>query len=457
MRAIDQERTEALEELQVIMMESERTPAGSKPHEKYTTILWNKKPTLFVARTIIFFIFFIQGILQAYQNAIILDLQERGATYDDQAFFSLTLYPFIVKIVQAPFIDTYYVKWLGKCKTYIISSFLVITVVLFFLAPYGDEIIQPKNVKPLTFLWMGVNVICIFSQIAGEMWIVKIFSEAEKGKGTIMFDIGMKVGAFVGYNLFIPLNSPKFLNKYFFTSSPISEPLVSHAQLLIFIGIVCLGSALYILGFVAESIPEETERPSLMRVLKTVPKFFTTKAIFTFLLVIGAGRLLRYMFMETLLLKLLDSGVKKTTLVNIDTLTFPVYIGASIYMMRYIHKGNVMKTFWIINLILCAVLMCRFLIYIDLANNHSYYRSIFLLVLVSLADKFIIIDICVLGFVNFITPESIGSTFITFVMCWNNAFNVIPTSIGLKLVNNKLIRVDYLILFSIILRSEWTI
>jgi len=61
-------------------------------------------------------------------------------------------------------------------------------------------------------------------------------------------------------------------------------------------------------------------------------------------------------------------------------------------------------------------------------------------------------DILVLGFVNFMTPESIGSTFITFVMCWNNGVQTVPTSVGLRLVHISPIPVDYVILTGIILQ-----
>ena len=191
MRAVDQQRTESLQDFEVQLMEREQNVAGGEKSEKFTSILLNRKPGVGEARTIILLIFIIQGMVQSYQNAIILDLQERGASYDDQAFFMLSQYPYIFKIIQAPFIDTYYIKWFGKCKTYIVSIFLLFSILLFWLAPHQDGFIQPSNIKILTFIWMGINIVIILSQIAGEMWIVKIFSDAHKGSGTILVDIGM--------------------------------------------------------------------------------------------------------------------------------------------------------------------------------------------------------------------------------------------------------------------------
>ena len=97
-----------------------------------------------------------------------------------------------------------------------------------------------------------VNCFTVFLQIAAEMWVVKMFSEDEKAKGSVMLIVGMNMGIFTMYNVFVPLNSVAWLNKYIFTSNPRTEPLITHSGIVSFIAVVSLSIGLYVLLFVAE-------------------------------------------------------------------------------------------------------------------------------------------------------------------------------------------------------------
>ena len=62
------------------------------------------------------------------------------------------LYPYLIKIVFAPFIDIYFNRKIGKCRTWILIS----TVLLFFyelyVASHGDSFINPANLNLLIFV-----------------------------------------------------------------------------------------------------------------------------------------------------------------------------------------------------------------------------------------------------------------------------------------------------------------
>lgn len=52
--------------------------------------------------------------------------------------------------------------------------------------------------------------------IAADAWIVTLLSNENKYKGSAARYVGMILGKFFSYNLFIPLSSTKFDNKYIF-------------------------------------------------------------------------------------------------------------------------------------------------------------------------------------------------------------------------------------------------
>ena len=210
----------------------------------------------------------------------------------------------------APFIDIYYFKSIGKCKTWILGSSTAIIIFLFFVSHIGDKFINPSNMNSLIMVWFTVNSMIVFLQIAGEMWIVKIFSEEEKAKGSVVFDIGLSIGGFLFYNIFVPLNSVDWLNQNFFKSNPRTVPLVSHRMAILTIMGVVFVNSLVVLVFIAEKKSHVREtKPTLGSLIKLVPKFFTHTNMRNYMIFLFLNRCFSAMINESLTLKLLDNGI----------------------------------------------------------------------------------------------------------------------------------------------------
>jgi MFS transporter, PAT family, solute carrier family 33 (acetyl-CoA transportor), member 1 len=391
---------------------------------RYTTMFWNQKPSTMAAIGVIGTIFILVGMSQGYLNALILELQEKGATYSDQALFSLTLYPYLFKIVFAPFIDSYFFTSVGKCKTYIVGSCVVQAVCFGILAPSSHELITPKGIPTLVLIWVLINCVVVFLQISGEMWIIKIFEGGDhKSRGSLLLEVGMPIGMFITYNIFVPLNSAGWL---------------SHGTMLYFMMLSVLAYAAWILLFVAEkSIETEdaNKRPTLLTLIKVIPKFFIHDNMRKLLLFVAATRVLRFMFAETILLAYINNGLSKSAIVNIDTLTFPVLLGSSFIVAKYMKQGS-LAFFYTALIIYGQVLtLLNYLILTDMRSNHSLGRTKVFLFILNFLDKLVIPTTFLVGYVNTVTPEEIGSTFITFLMCWFNICANMPNSLGLKLVH----------------------
>lgn len=403
---------------------------------KYTDILLNMPPSLVGARVIILLVFFVIGSICSYQGAIILELQEKKATFRDQALFTISSYPFIFKVIFAPLVDLFYFEKVGKCKTWIIGSSSVLALVLIIVAPWAETFIDPHKVGGLTALWFCINLVTVFLTISAEMFIVKIFEEDDKSKGSMLLDLGWSIGGFFSYNLFVPLNSVTWLNNHVFQASPVSKPIISHKAMVFGLASTALIYAVAVLIFVGEKKTELNHpRLSLVALLNKVGKFFTQPTMRNFLGYIALMRIFRYLLTDTLMLKIINGGVAKTTIVNIDTVTFPLYIVVSVCFMRLMSKGKVMKLYSSMLLYAMAVLVVALMVLNDLETHHNSSRTSVFLVLISIMNKFSVDGPFLMGFINLITPHDIGSTFITFMMCWQNLTQIVPSSIGLEIVH----------------------
>ena len=421
--------------------------------EQFTDMLLNRPPTQDQAKVLMFLLFFMIGMIQWYQGAIVLDLQEKGATYKDQSFFSFAIYPYLFKIIFAPLIDLYYFEKIGKCKSYIVSSGLLMGVCFLLMAPRTESLVHPNSLYQLTGICFLLNFMAVFFQIAGEMWVVKIFHENEKSKGGMLYEVGTSVGGFLTYNVFVPLSSLKWLNENIFKSSPLTSPILTHKSMMYFMGSILLVFALLVLLLVGERKIESSSNPMTVgRLFRSIPKYFTNPHLRSLLIVIAATRAFSSMIAESMALKFLDNGIKKATLVNIDTVTYPIYLIGSCFIVRLIVKGKLMKYFNWMMLYATVIALGRFCVLLYLMTSKNIDSTIRLIFAGSLIQNLCFPFVFLMGFINIITPESVGSTFITFFMCWCNLTSSVPATIGLRLVDSQWVNYNALVVGCLLLQ-----
>ena len=75
---------------------------------------------------VLFFLYILQGIPLGLASSVPLVLQERGVAYKDQAVFSFASYPFSMKILWAPIVDSIFIKKFGRRKSWLIPTQLLI-------------------------------------------------------------------------------------------------------------------------------------------------------------------------------------------------------------------------------------------------------------------------------------------------------------------------------------------
>lgn len=406
---------------------------------EYTNMLCNRLPTPNVARLLVFLVFFVVGATQSYQAVIILELQEKGASLGAQAKLSVCWYPYIFKIVFAPFMDSYFIPRIGKCKTYLVAGLAALGLVLLSIAPVADALNTPDQINTLVVVWFFVNCVVVVFQIAGEMWIIKLFhTDDEKGKGSVFFDIGSSIGSFLAYNILVPLSSVKWINSHRDPGNKVTQPFITPQQVLSLVGVCALVLGGIILIFVAEKVdpaPTSKRSQNLVRVIKLLPKFFSQKNMRKFLLFGLVIRFFPALFDEVMMLKVLDNGISKTTLVNLSSFTFPLYLLVSFISIRFMQKGSMMRRSYYMGIYAVLLNGLQYLVYLDLAHNRNIKRTENLILLCSVLEKFQFGGNLSFAYISTITPEDIASTFLTFLMCWSNLSNMLPATIGLKLAD----------------------
>lgn len=221
---------------------SVKTDVDADGERKVYTNLFFQRPLTFTQGAIWVFIHYLTiGLVQGYYVSIQFALQAEGADFNDQSTLSLAVYPYSFKFLVSPLLDRFFVGKLGRSKTYIIIGGLIISASFCFMGPTIQHMVANRNVVPLTVLFTLVNTLVIFVQIAGESWILTMFSKEDKTKAVTFLQIGQSLGSILGYNIFTPLNDKDWLNENIFVDNPIAGPIITHTMMCFFIAILYFG------------------------------------------------------------------------------------------------------------------------------------------------------------------------------------------------------------------------
>lgn len=84
------------------------------------------------------FLYVLQGIPLGLAGAMPMLLQTRKVAYKDQATFSLVFWPFSMKLLWAPIVDTVYFSRFGRRKSWLVPVQYLIGIFMIVLSTVSD-------------------------------------------------------------------------------------------------------------------------------------------------------------------------------------------------------------------------------------------------------------------------------------------------------------------------------
>ncbi|CCE65003.1 hypothetical protein TPHA_0J01820 [Tetrapisispora phaffii CBS 4417] len=222
-------------------------------------------------------LYFIQGIpigLSFGTVPFLLKSIIKETTFTQLGFFSISTYPYSLKILWSPIVDSIYSKKLGRRRSWIIPIQLVSGVLLYVLghliaknkifksvddAYHGrvtplEEVLN-VNMVQLTCIFTLLIFLCATQDIAVDGWALTILSKQALSYAATAQTIGLNIGYFLSFTVFLSFNSNEFINKYF-RAVALPYGWVSLGAYMKFAGLVYILITFYIIFFT-------TEHPSL--------------------------------------------------------------------------------------------------------------------------------------------------------------------------------------------------
>ncbi|KAF2069106.1 hypothetical protein CYY_009578 [Polysphondylium violaceum] len=392
-------------------------------------------------------LYLIQGIPIGLSFGTIPFLLHKHATYTQIGIFYFSTYPYSLKLLWSPLVDSYYWKSFGRRKSWIVP--IQIIAGLFFIAisfkiEYLVEHVQ-SFILPVTAFFFILIFLMATQDIAVDAWALTILSKSNLHYASICQTIGLNTGYFLSYTIFLALNSPSFANRYF-RSTPSEEGMITLSGYVFFWGCVFVMFSIYLALFKGEennhiimkekvdrveenvynysssSSPITTPPNELnheidlepIQVYKQLWKIIKMPHIKTLALMFLMSKVVFQANESVLNLKLLEKGLKREDIAFFSIIQFPCVILFSILSSNWFkHKPLTTWTYSYIVAVLFVFLNMLGVVNFPQNQEIGYYFLVLLVCSLCFAFTYTLMSSSQSSFFLKISDKSIGGTYVT--------------------------------------------
>eukprot|EP00092_Neocalanus_flemingeri_P010786 GFUD01011615.1.p1 GENE.GFUD01011615.1~~GFUD01011615.1.p1 ORF type:complete len:566 (-),score=82.48 GFUD01011615.1:146-1843(-) len=396
---------------------------------------------------ILFFLYILQGIPLGLKASIPLILTNRDVPYKEQATYSISSYPFSMKILWAPIVDSLFIARFGRRKSWLVPVQYLIGIVMLISSQYVTRLIGDSDdpeetlvpdVASLTAMFFVFNFLAATQDVAVDGWALTMLKPKNVGYASTCNSVGQTTGWCLGYILYTTLDS---------------YGVVTLSQFLLFWGIVFLitttGIAIFMKeknthAVAPESGEEVTQEPDLgiietYKILWKIIRHPLIPVTALFLLTFGFG----FSAAEDITnLKLIEKGVPKEKIAMLAIPMIPVKIGFTLFITRFTVGPRPMNV-WLVSfpfrLFFCLAM--TLLVYVtpmmilEEGGFPTYYYVIIIAIFALHRVALYAMFVAIMAFFARISDPAIGGTYMTFLNTLTNLGNMWPASFVLWFVD----------------------
>jgi PAT family acetyl-CoA transporter-like MFS transporter 1 len=130
---------------------------------------------------LLLYLYFLQGIPLGLSSSIPFLLSIRSISYSDQGTFSFASWPFSIKLLWAPIVDSLYIYKFGRRKSWLIPVQLLIAIFLLCFASSSKSLVESGSSKSdiifLTSIFFTLNFLAATQDICVDGWAITMLSE----------------------------------------------------------------------------------------------------------------------------------------------------------------------------------------------------------------------------------------------------------------------------------------
>eukprot|EP01083_Nonionella_stella_P240521 840738_1 len=179
---------------------------------------------------LLIFLYGLQGVPLGLALGSVPFLLQEHSTLTQVGCFSLAAYPFSLKLLWAPIVDSIYSKSVGRRRSWIVPVQVVSGLMMIALSYGVEEMLGSATTKPalvtITVCFFLLVALVATQDIAVDGWALTLLSEKNRSWASMCQSIGQNMGFFASYTVFLALSSKEFCDKYL-RSTPTGEGMVT--------------------------------------------------------------------------------------------------------------------------------------------------------------------------------------------------------------------------------------
>lgn len=184
---------------------------SAKNEVKITQLSYAEKKSVFLVASLSF----IHAVPLCFTWATLPIVLRQVLSFSDVGTALVAQYPYSIKILWSPIIASVYNVWLGRRKSWIVPSFALGALVLFWLGLNQDDLILQiaaghyVDMAKLVMAWLIITFLCSCVRIALDAWGLDLLSSPNVHWSSTAVAMGEGAGCFMAFNVFLGLSPPE--------------------------------------------------------------------------------------------------------------------------------------------------------------------------------------------------------------------------------------------------------
>lgn len=362
-------------------------------------------------------------------------------SYTKIGIFSLAAYPYSFKLLWSPLVDTYYVKSIGRRRSWILPLQTTAAIIMILSGRWLEKQMVLGHAGAITGLFFFLVLIAATQDIAVDGWALSLLTKQNVGFAATCQTVGMNIGYFTSFTVFLALSDPEFCSSYLGYAEGMS--VITLNGYLQFWGwtylIITIAIALLTRENLAIHSDDEKDSTNSSTLFERLVEAYSqlwqvaclpsVRKLAIILLVARIGMLPAE---SAASLKLLEKGVSKEALAGLVLIQFPVELLSALISGRWAastHPLNPYLAGYQLRLALAAA--TTVLVYCFPSNAHSFSNApvyFGILAVIGIATSFSsTLMFTALGdFYNRISDPVMGGAYLTLLNTLANIGVVIP-------------------------------
>ncbi|UZJ56758.1 hypothetical protein CBS101457_006078 [Exobasidium rhododendri] len=396
-------------------------------------------------------LYLLQGIPVGLAFGTMPFLLKARLSYSDIGIFMLATYPYSLKLLWSPVVDSCYVnKWrvpflgttlrLGRRKSWIVPIQLIVGVLLYLLGLNVDRLllVEKPNVYLITSLFFTLVLFAATQDIAVDGWALTLLSQENLSYASTAQTIGLNTGYFMSFTVFLAFNSVEFGNKYI-RSVALASPILSLNAYLQISAAAYIIVTLWLLFFKMEDEEvSDNADMDLKSVYAVMMRICRLKHVQTFIIVHLVAKIGFQANDAVTGLKLVEKGFGKEDLALTVLIDFPFQIVLGYLAARWSKGENALRP-WLIGYVArLGFAMISMAIVAGFPTASTIPTSYFILIAVTTVTSSFASTVQFVGVSAFhtqIADPLIGGTYMTLLNTVSNLGGTWPRPLVLKSVD----------------------